>query len=635
MDTPEIDNPLGIRVPVPQMELRMIKDHGEEGHYLKGTIHVTAGLESFDVEGFDLHLVLQVPDTTVAATNSWQPTGFWSQYKAEYAYLDPRESKEFSFTFDVPEVALPPRPPYRHFLSVTLRTYAQLHLRAETEVCIYENLDNAAEDYTSMAVNTGAGRGHRYPTLGDKLFRPHELADYLLRFDAMVKALRESTVAVVLDYHTFSPLRDADIAEVETKIGFHLPEALRAFYQQTNGLQLRWIRKDNPQYDPERDRPQSTPLFWDWQPANEDREDGLVFLLPLERLMDDGGAAEAAVSQPHHPRFAIRYLDQKINSIDFQKRLRIFDRFSVQRSAILMLGDPAISSLHLGQLGQVSTGASCIVDVGTYLEFLIARLGWVGKRKEFMLPELSKVPTYYYGAKVYWEWQAMEPVTMELAEAFPQCTVLPRACEFNKEWFRLKNAELSDQLVQARWRQMEAHRAWVESGGWVTGWIRFMAHGRPWIMTLTGHDRDGNMVESLGRLDGYSWRGANLPFLGYSAMDARGVDAVAADLRYGLFIHTNFEGADFTGANLRFVDFTGCNLRNANFHGADIAGADFEIADLRGADFTGSNPEYARFPGARLHGVKRDTVHPFPQSVPKRSADATILLLLNDLKPIT
>lgn len=629
MDSPDNFNPLGIRVPIPQMDLHLRSEYYCIGDQIIGWVQVSAGAQPITIHGLHLSLVRQEPPSTGNDGLEWVSTKFWHKYHWESCRLAPQEFQSIAFEFHTDDDVLGNCKEYRHFLTVALDTGEQARLEATVEVLIHEVLENHGENNSSLET-TGNGRTRKYPTVGDKLFRPHQLQDYLHRFEEMVQALRRSTVAVVLDFHVFPPLSAEEISSHEARLGFTLPDALRVFYQQTNGLQLRWIRKDNPLYDPDRNQPRMQPLEWEQPDVQGNHDDGRVMLLPLGLLLDDGGRAEAALTQPKDPRYAIRWLDQQLGSLDFQRGARILDHFSREQQAIIVLTAQAQPLVYLGRLGQVNPGRSHLVDTGTYLEFLLARLGLVAWRSELILPESSKRPHYFYGGKVYWEWQGMEPVTMELADVFPLCTIPPRSCEFDKDWLKEKNTSLSTKLVEIRMKQLEGHRRWVEDGGRVLHWGRLMAHGIPWILGITGDYSKGNMVESLGRLSGCSWRGANLPFLCCAAMEARGMDAAASDLRMGLFIHTDFEGANFAGANLRGVDFTGCNLRNANFQGADIAGADFEIADLRGADFTGANVSHARFPGARLDGVVLHNPHSQALPIPSRSQAASLLLLLND-----
>ena len=113
----------------------------------------------------------------------------------------------------------------------------------------------------------------------------------------------------------------------------------------------------------------------------------------------------------------------------------------------------------------------------------------------------------------------------------------------------------------------------------------------------------------------------------WSILKLAGVVIQSADLRYMVFIHSNFREAnlsnsDLTGAksddtdltmafliNTNFTDaelmadnFTRANLSHAKFNGADLSDADFSGASLRGADFTGANLTGAKLGSAYYDG---------------------------------
>jgi uncharacterized protein YjbI with pentapeptide repeats len=98
-------------------------------------------------------------------------------------------------------------------------------------------------------------------------------------------------------------------------------------------------------------------------------------------------------------------------------------------------------------------------------------------------------------------------------------------------------------------------------------------------------------VRLTGRIDGASFRGADLSGFDFSPHDPR------ADIS---FLPRNFcHGCRFDGAMLRGADFDDASLAMASFAGANLAGArltrtdltrvDFKGADLSGADFTGAD----------------------------------------------
>lgn len=75
--------------------------------------------------------------------------------------------------------------------------------------------------------------------------------------------------------------------------------------------------------------------------------------------------------------------------------------------------------------------------------------------------------------------------------------------------------------------------------------------------------------------------------------DWRFLDLSGADVKACI---SQFQGGDFTGANLSSVDLTGANLDGTKFIGATLNGATLDDASLQGADFS-----YAFLMGAHLN----------------------------------
>jgi uncharacterized protein YjbI with pentapeptide repeats len=156
--------------------------------------------------------------------------------------------------------------------------------------------------------------------------------------------------------------------------------------------------------------------------------------------------------------------------------------------------------------------------------------------------------------------------------------------------------------------------------------------------TLTKSDFSGSTVERAdftgavlsasgfegAKLAGAIFRGAEVATFRVST----GADARKADFRETkgaktVWTEANFDGADFSGANLPAADFTDsslagaifkraevvsgqfadANLRKAQFPQVNLLRACFERADLGGADFQGSNLFEAEFWDAKVQGA--------------------------------
>lgn len=73
--------------------------------------------------------------------------------------------------------------------------------------------------------------------------------NFLTRMNALVDELRAHPKVTLLNYHVPPPATEEDFAAVEAHIGRPLPNDIKAFYRQCNGIQLRWVHKDNKDVD--------------------------------------------------------------------------------------------------------------------------------------------------------------------------------------------------------------------------------------------------------------------------------------------------------------------------------------------------------------------------------------------------
>ncbi|MEM6965538.1 MAG: hypothetical protein AAF573_12275, partial [Bacteroidota bacterium] len=98
---------------------------------------------------------------------------------------------------------------------------------------------------------------------------------WLSRFQEMVKELGEHPQVEVLDFHTFPPIEWSKIEFLEEKYKVKIPSSFFDFYKKTNGLQLRWIFKNNENYKSSNiQEKDSTALNWDFFQKTFRWEDG-------------------------------------------------------------------------------------------------------------------------------------------------------------------------------------------------------------------------------------------------------------------------------------------------------------------------------------------------------------------------
>jgi hypothetical protein len=209
------------------------------------------------------------------------------------------------------------------------------------------------------------------------------MKNYLARFAMMVEELKRcGDVVALLNYNLFEPVPDASLAEVEDVLGMPLGESIKDFFKLTNGLQLRWILKSSPAFDPEKHR--FTPEPFDWLLPWDDYlpDTGLVNVLPLEEifLRDWKGFVWFGSEAKRRNRF----LGVEYNGLSFKKSIKPFDAFNKFYSMAFFVGDrQSDPKVILGEDHLADFASSRVTNFESYLEFLLATKGIVAERKNF------------------------------------------------------------------------------------------------------------------------------------------------------------------------------------------------------------------------------------------------------------
>lgn len=101
-------------------------------------------------------------------------------------------------------------------------------------------------------------------------------------FEARVSELLQHPRVRVTHYWMGPPASEAALAAVESALG-PLPPSVRAFYAETNGVQLRWIDCENPAYSDGDESPMRNTYVWGM--TSEVSGDGLIDIGPVESLL--------------------------------------------------------------------------------------------------------------------------------------------------------------------------------------------------------------------------------------------------------------------------------------------------------------------------------------------------------------
>jgi hypothetical protein len=206
------------------------------------------------------------------------------------------------------------------------------------------------------------------------------MEDYLARFALMVEGLRDCPEEVaLLSYNVFAPVAEETVREVEESLGFRLAEPVKSFFRQTNGLQLRWMSKASPRYDPRKHRLSYEPFksLYPW--SGYLTETGLVNILPLEEIFF--GDWHDLVWFDNEESYQITFFGVEYDRLFFKQHVKPFDLFNKEYTMAFFVGDgQADPKVLMGSDHNADFTSTEVTDFESYMEFLIAKKGVVDER---------------------------------------------------------------------------------------------------------------------------------------------------------------------------------------------------------------------------------------------------------------
>lgn len=427
--------------------------------------------------------------------------------------------------------------------------------------------------------------------------------NYIEAFNSLARELARHSKTELLGYHTFAPLSLVEIERLETTYHCQLDDAIRHFYTQTNGLQMRWMLKSNPAYHPEKYPPfhhTVAPVPWEYTEDNFEKEDGCVLILPLETILRSVVSPDLAQQDV--------VIDQKnYSTIDFHTRIRPFDGFSYYCNMALFLQKNEAPFVLLGD-----ESGTCFVDskrmrFATYLDFVLASKGLSARRKTFFSaqngyqqPLIKKLPP-----------KAQQPWSLDmlvLVQDFPLADQPGRPSSQIKTYKMQEKAYDAGTLKKEEFMvKVTAHQDFLTSGGIGGQWQIINLKGQAiGIYKGKQSEKGQQSILDMKRLGQHlELQELYLPYSSWCGVYAKGQDFSDVDFTGSLLTDANLEQTIFAEANLENVDFSRSNLKGASFMNANLRGADFENCNLTGADFRGANLIGSQFRGATLKDVLR------------------------------
>lgn len=389
--------------------------------------------------------------------------------------------------------------------------------------------------------------------------------NWLSRFSDMADELRQHSQVELLSFHSFPPVEEEQLDFFEKKYNTQLPKSVRAFYRETNGLQLSWILKNNEHFSAGTNQIFSKVLLWDFFEKILKFEDGVIMLLPLELALDKN--TFDAFSQ-------------------FYKMI-----FSLENYHLTLSEDDHFSNEYL------------TTDFDSYLEFLLAGKGLVSRRSffyqrtdDFLLKKISthiSTPNFFWSAKKILN---LDQVTLK--GEFPLCDQV-RFIENKINHLGLRQmAENGEKVSPAELEEkIENHHQFLMSGGVGGSWKVLEIRGI--VTAFYEHEIETTEGEQAlferKNLTKLSFEKIELPFSNFCSAFAEGVNFSNSIFEKSIFTDAFLQGANFNNSIFTNVDFSRSDLRNVNFENCDLRNTDFENCDLRGANFENAKLEGASF----------------------------------------
>lgn len=427
--------------------------------------------------------------------------------------------------------------------------------------------------------------------------------NYITAFNDLAKELLHQPEIELLGYHTFGGLTTPKIEALEQKYNCQLDDAMRSFYSQSNGLQIRWIFKNNPSYNPQKYPPMqrnTAPVGWDYAVDTFNKEDGCLLILPLEEVL-------RKFVPPDIYQEDISFEGRTYSNIDFYSRLRPFDSFSYYCNMALLLSEDEAPFVLMGD-----EQGSCFVDskrtnFETYLHFLIASKGLCQRRKEFFGQangfKEPMIKTISPGLEKQWSLDMLL-----LVQDFPLADQSGSSTQHIETEKMQAKASAQTALQASEFEQIIVeHQQFLNSGGTGGEWQIIAIQGRALGVYKGKQHKEGKqaILDMRKFTPALILHQLQLPYSSWCGVFAEDQDFSEADLLGSIMTDANFEQASFSDANLENVDFSRSNLKGASFLNANLSGADFENCNLEGADFRGAIMDGSQFKGAVLKDVRR------------------------------
>lgn len=210
-----------------------------------------------------------------------------------------------------------------------------------------------------------------------------EMEDYLIRFLEIENELeKHPKVALMNFYLNETGYREQIDVEAE-KLPFPLPKSVKDFYYHVDTLQLRWMYKGSPDYEPEmydfRESYFDPTYVWD----DELVITGCINILSFKDVFFHNWM-ETDFKKQFKVQKKVRFLGKEMDGEDFYSRLFPFDFFNWNHAAAFYFDQDTEDLLVLIAFDQFADFQhSVITDFESYLEMILHKRGLISARWKY------------------------------------------------------------------------------------------------------------------------------------------------------------------------------------------------------------------------------------------------------------
>ncbi len=201
--------------------------------------------------------------------------------------------------------------------------------------------------------------------------------------DALAEEIGQDKGLTLLHYQRFPGIAPDALSRVEAAIGRPLEEALRAMYAYSNGIQLVWIKHDNPEYSPDLKKTLPKSLDWNFMRHDYHPFDGVIFILPAENtFLNDW---QNIIWFAEEANYKTTFQGKSMRVLDFKQRIKPLDMFSKYYSVAIYLNEEMQQNqIIMGQDHEADFQSSKLLSIKEYFDVLISTKGDIKKRTDLL-----------------------------------------------------------------------------------------------------------------------------------------------------------------------------------------------------------------------------------------------------------